>query len=59
MYQLIIRILHLAVAVVVIHRLRLVVLEPLDKDMLEEAQYVEVVLEGIETVVVEAVVLLL
>ena len=49
----------LAVLVVVIHRLNLVVLEPLDKDMLEEAQNVEVVFQGKETVVVEVVVLLL
>ena len=49
----------LAVLVVVIHRLNLVVLEPLDKDMLEEAQYVQVVFQDKDTVVVEVVVLLL
>ena len=41
------------------NRMVLVVLEPLDKDMLEEAQYVEVVFQGKEMVVVEVVVLLL
>ena len=46
-------------AVVVIHRLGLVVLEQLIKVLLEEAQNVEVVFQGKETVVLEVVVLLL
>ena len=49
----------LAEAVVVIHRLHLVVLEHLVKVMLEEAQYVNLVFQDKDKVVLEVVVLLL